>query len=140
MRQILEARWERNGHNRLYLKVDKIIEDFFKKYSNGEETSRKWTGKRFFKGVTSEELQNYLSNHYNDYGGKVIKNGQFNVALLRTIGISSGQEFEILSDEIYTDVNMRNAIESLRAIVTDIYKRFIKPVQVKCVITYEDIV
>lgn len=146
-KSLLEASFERNSKYKLRLKVAPEIEEFFKKYYPDQRDSTRWRGHKFYtnnnygSGIP-QEVKEYLDDCHSDYGGQIIKSGYFNTALLRTVGLSSeeGKEFIVPSDEAYSDENMKQAIQKLKDFVIITYKKFIKPLTIKCVLTVEEVI
>src|SRR3990167_10768835 len=136
--EILQASFERNGEYKLKLKVCSEIEEFFKTHSREKRTSARWEGCKFY--TIDSDVSMFFVDCYNDYGQKLVYNNRFNMALIRTVGLSEGKEFKIPIDEAYTDETMRLAILDLKQKVVQFYKSFIKPIKINLRLTVEEVV
>lgn len=124
-----------NGKITLFLQTHEQVEDFFKteetdqssEWENGDNHHRFY--KRQYERQGDSELADYLSDKHDKFGASYIKNGKINLALLRTVGISEGVEFQIPAS--YSEETLTEAVDTLRKVTEEVYKKFIRPVKIK---------
>ncbi|MFU1780235.1 hypothetical protein ACM16X_02515 [Haloarcula japonica] len=124
-----------NGKIQLYLQTHEQVEEFFK--TEETDQSNEWEDgdgyhqfyKRQYEKHGDSELADYFSDKHDKFGVSYINNGKINLALLRTVGISNGIEFEIPAS--YSEETLTEAVDTLRQVTEEIYKKFIRPVKIK---------
>lgn len=128
----------RGGKLVLYLQVAEEIEEFFS--SDTTEQSEQWHGgdgyHEFYYKDYSDEFRRHTEMKNDKFGGKYIKDNHVNIALLRTIGLSSGVEFEVPGK--YSEDSLLDSMKELKEEVEIIYKQFIRPVKITSSLTLID--
>ncbi len=133
-----------NGKILFYMETTEDIEEFFQTENTGQ--SSQWKNgddsfhnfyKRQYERNGPSEMAEYFTGKNDKFGGSYVEQGQINIGLLRTVGISDGVEFEIPAN--YSEETLKESVETLKNVVEEIYKKFIRPVNVKTVITVEEL-
>lgn len=121
----------REGKCVLYLQVAEEVEKFFS--SGTIDESEEWHGgdgyHEFYYKDYSEEFEKHLEMKNDKFGGNYIKDKQVNIALLRTVGLSDGVEFELPGD--YSEESLLDSMKELKEEVEIMYKQYIRPVQIR---------
>ena len=131
----------------IYLKLNKNIEEIFK--SNKKETSRTYLNekgeKHKYYNYANNEILNRLHTlllmpfPYSFKGyGEVLDYGTYNYSILRTVGISKGINLQI-RNEIYSMNFFKEYITNLRELIKNLYKEFIREVEVKTTLTIKEL-
>lgn len=118
-----------------YIESTEELENFFKTPETGE--SNQWKNdsdtyhnyyKRQYSTGDNTALADYFQDKHDKFGGRYVSQGRINLALLRTQGLSNGVEFDI--PETYSEETIKDSVESLKTVVEEIYKEFIRPMNV----------
>lgn len=133
----------RNGGLHLYIEMSDEMEEFLSgsKVSESSNWSSEEEQHRFYHiDGLDEEIKEYLEDNYpssSDYGEEYIQNGEVNMSVLRTVGLSEGAEFEL--DETHPESVLVKAQIDLRDAVVDLYKTFVRPLQVNATIEVKQV-
>jgi hypothetical protein len=133
-----------NGKLLFYMETAEGIEEFFQteetgqsnQWKNGEQSYHDYY-KRQYERDGNSDMAEYFRDKNDKFGGSYVDAGKINIGLLRTVGISEGVEFEI--PESYSEETLKESVETLKNVVEEIYKEFIRPMNVKTVITVEEL-
>jgi len=130
--QLLRAFLKREGGNcKLYVQVSEEIEEFFS--CDDIDQSSQWHGQddyhEFYYKDYSDEFRKHVDMKNDKFGGSYIDNGHVNIALLRTVDLSEGVEFEVPGK--YSEDSLLDSMKELKEEVEIIYKQFIRPVRIE---------
>jgi predicted DNA-binding antitoxin AbrB/MazE fold protein len=133
---------QKSGKLKLYIEGKEELEDFFK--TEETEQANQWTSGesyhdyylRQYERNGDSELAEYFSDKHDKFGSDYVQNGKINVGLLRTVGLSEGVEFEI--PETYSEETLKESVKSLKTVIEEVYKKFIRPVNVTTQISIDD--
>lgn len=137
-------RRNREGNIVLYVETDEAIENFFQTENTGE--SEHWANDedefheyymKQYSRHDGSEMGMYFNDKNDGFGDSYVNSGKINVGMLRTVGLSDGVEFEI--PETYSEETMKESVESLKNIVEEVYKKFIRPVNVMSEIRVQEL-
>lgn len=143
--QLFRAWLRRNDEGKLvlYVECSEEIEEFYRTSSTGE--SDHWKNddgefhefyKRTWDEYSDSDMARYFKNKNYTFGNSYVADGRVNVGILRTVGLSDGVEFEIPSS--YSEDTMEESIKGLKEIVVEVYKEFIRPVNVRTSVTVQE--
>jgi len=156
MRKKIYINLEREAGNIcIKIKAPKELEDFYKKVSNSEvQQSTYWkdengVGQKFYK--LSAEYRDLIEkalgsrqsgNYIDEYGNGLVMvqsyNNKYNIAPIRTVGISSG--YVCLKSERFEQISnleLEDYIRELGQAVKKIWETLINKTKIKSVITFE---
>lgn len=146
MRKKIFISLERKKNNiKVYIKIPKEFEDYFKKMSNEDvRTSVNWKyqngeGAKFY--ALTDEYQRieegFNYDIFNDYGNGLLVGEKVNLAMLRTVGASEG--VVITSDKFLAIDNMdfEYYIRKLGEVSKKIWEKCVSDKKLKAVITFE---
>lgn len=133
----------KNGEIVLNIKICKEIETFFKKISKNEkQKSSAWFDKndknlKFYKlnETIENKLKNIDYNCFNNYGSGIIKEGRFNMAILRSVGMSQGITIKMTDLISYQD--LKTYSEYLGKFTNKLYNEYINEKKVTATIMFE---
>lgn len=140
--QLLRAYLKRKGGRcLLYIEVADEIEEFFS--SDTRDESSEWHNsdaegsyhEYYYKNYSSE-FEKHVQMKNDSFGGDYVKNDHVNIALLRTVGLSNGIEFELPAQ--YSEDTLLESMKELKEEVEIIYKQFIRPVSITGSLTLTD--
>lgn len=131
----------------LTIKADKKLENLFKTISENQTSqSTKWldnnnTGLQFY--VKNDKMAEMLnktaiySANCDDFGSSLIKNGEYNFAVIRAKGISSTGGIKMKATEIISYDELKNYIEKLGQFIKTIYQNNLTKTKIKAKITFD---
>lgn len=138
---------------KIYLKVPPLLEDFFKKASNGKiEQSSVWQDSqgqpiKYYAMNTAgwKKLDTLIKEHgltaFNDFGdGLFRKEGGTevpNIAPLRIVGVGSGKAFTTGSFQSLDNLYLKDYVQKLGIITRDIWNAFIGEEKIRATISFE---
>lgn len=138
-------RRNRDGDIVLYVESDESIESFFENedtgqsehWANDEQEFHEFYKKNYDSMDSDDEVGQYFAHKHDKFGDSYVQGGNINCGILRTVGLSDGVEFEI--PESYSEETVRDSVETLKDIVEEFYKKFIRPVNVMTEITVQEL-
>ena len=137
--KILNIEVVRNGNIELNIKVAKELEDFFKNGIPIESTTQE--RKQFYQRLESAQFINLIreNNFVDDYSvGLLNYNGCFNIAFIRTVGISQETQKFVFKEKI-TEESLVKFIRDFQAFIKNIYVRYCKKVLIKASLEVSDL-
>lgn len=150
--------WRRSdGKIELYLETSEDLEEIMKEQNGTIQESNSWNSPenivnseeeeeesgirhKFYTRMRSEwdeDFYNIMSSYYDNYGGQFVKNGSFNVGVLRTVGINEGQFFEV--NGRVSKESLIQGIQELKRIGKKLQKSFIKEIKLETAVTIEEL-
>lgn len=131
----------KGGRCLLYIEVSDEVEEFFS--SDRVDESSQWHSSdeddeyhEFYYKDYSNEFEKHVQMKNDSFGGDYVKNDHVNIALLRTVGLSDGVEFELPAQ--YSEDTLLESMKELKEEVEIIYKQFIRPVNITGTLTLTD--
>lgn len=127
-----------NGETFIIFKVDKKVEQIFKKQSTEIKESASWEGLSFYSvpELTTDENYKRLLQRWqliDDFGTSLYAGGTFNIAFLRTVGGSG--EIKVRGDIGYSAVSI--GIERILGFLKEYYGEYLRDYKVNATLTLE---
>lgn len=89
----------------------------------------------------NEELESFMASHYDNYGAEFLnQDGDVNLSLLRTVGISDGDGVEFVVPANTSEDKMMEALSQLKEAAIEMYKRWQRPVEMEVDIRKRELV
>lgn len=125
----------KDGETVLYVQAHEMLTDLIQNQEAQAQTSNTW-GTEFTEGDEGydfikcndlrDSVKTVFRNYKNDYGGKWMRNGKGNVAVLRTKGLEDGKYFEI--DQPMTKSNLKKIQKDIKRLGDNLIDQFLKDV------------
>jgi len=123
----------------VHIEADDRIEDLFR--TERTEQSNYWCSNgdyhEFYRRTYDNDLAQFMDQYYDSYGDTYVSDGDINVALLRTKGISDGKKFYI--NNHYSEETLIESLKQLKQISKQLYQQFIRPVHVTTRLTVTEL-
>ena len=93
------------------------------------------------KSDESEEFRFFMDKYYDAFGRSLfyVDSRQANVAIFRTVGCSE-RSIELKINQKYSEDTLQEIVRQYKKFVATLYKKFCRPVSIKCTMVEEVVV